>query len=104
MIPLAHSLLIGAMLFALGLSIVLVRRELLFILMGLEFMFNAAALTVVAAGQQWGSADGQVLAIFIIAATASELVIALILVYLGYRQNRIVRVEELATLRDEGAP
>lgn len=103
MIPVSHSLLVSAILFVIGLGIVAVRRELLFVLMGLELMFNAAALTAVAAGQRWGGADGQVLTIFLITATASELVVALILVYLAYRQTGAVRVEDITHLRDRGS-
>lgn len=70
MIPLTHSLVIAALLFTLGLAVVLLRRELLFVLIGLEVMFNGVALTAVAAGQHWGNADGQVLTIFLMAVSA----------------------------------
>lgn len=100
MIPLTHSLVIAALLFTLGLAVVLLRRELLFVLMGLEVMFNGAALTAVAAGQRWGNADGQVLTLLLMAVTAAELVVALILVWLAFQLFRAVRVEDLARLRD----
>jgi len=103
MIPVSHSLIISAALFVIGISIVAVRRELLFVLMGLEVMFNAAGLAAIAAGQRWGNADGQVLTIFLITATASELVVALILIFLAYRQTRAVRVEDITRLHDRGA-
>jgi len=103
MIPVSHSLIISAALFVIGISIVAVRRELLFMLMGLEVMFNAAGLAAIAAGQRWGGADGQVLTIFLITATASELVVALILIFLAYRQTRAVRVEDITRLHDRGA-
>ncbi len=107
MIPLSHSLVIAALLFTLGLALVLLRRELLFILMGLEVMFNGVALTAVAAGRHWGNADGQVLTILLMAVTAAELVVALILVWLAYEHFKAVRVDELTRLRDaaeEDAP
>jgi NADH:ubiquinone oxidoreductase subunit 11 or 4L (chain K) len=100
MIPLGHSLLISAALFVIGLGIVAVRRELLFVLMGLEVMFNAAGLAAIASGQRWHAADGQVLTIFLITATASELVVALVLIFLAYRQSGAVRVEDITRLRD----
>ena len=107
MIPLSHSLIIAALLFTLGLAVILLRRELLFILMGLEVMFNGVALTAIAAGQHWGNADGQVLTIFLMAVTAAELVVALILVWLAFDHFKAMRVEALARLRDDnkgGAP
>jgi len=101
MIPLTHSLVIAALLFTLGLAVVLLRRELLFVLMGLELMFNGVALTAVAAGQHWGNADGQVLTIFLMAVTAAELVVALILVWLAFQHFGAVRVDELSRLRED---
>ena len=46
-IPLEHGLIVATILFALGFYGVMVRRNLLFILMGLEIMMNAAALAFV---------------------------------------------------------
>lgn len=100
MIPLSHSLIISALLFTLGLAIILLRRELLFMLMGLEVMFNGAALTAIAAGQYWHSADGQVLTIFLMVVTAAELAVALILVWLAYDHFRITQADQLTRLRD----
>lgn len=101
MIPLTHSLVCTALLFTLGLAVVLLRRELLFVLMGLEIMFNGVALTAVAAGQHWGNADGQVLTIFLMAVTAAELVVALILVWLAFYRLKAVHVEDLAQLKED---
>ncbi|SES86670.1 NADH dehydrogenase subunit K [Nitrosomonas marina] len=100
MIPLSHSLIIAALLFSLGLLIILVRRELLFILMGLEVMFNGAALTAIAAGQYWKNADGQILTIFLTVVTAAELAIALILVWLAFEHLNTTRADKLNLLKD----
>lgn len=81
-IPLAHALLLAALLFALGLAGVLVRRNLVFILMGIEIMLNGAALAFVAAGAHWGAADGQVMFIFILTLAAAELSVGLALLLL----------------------
>jgi NADH-quinone oxidoreductase subunit K len=58
----------------------LVRRNLLFILMSIEVMLNAAGLAFVAAGARWAQADGQVMFIFILAMAASEVSVGLALV------------------------
>ncbi|SFI49743.1 NADH-quinone oxidoreductase subunit NuoK [Nitrosomonas sp. Nm34] len=101
MIPLSHSLAIAALLFVLGLAVVLLRRELLFILIGLEVMLNGVALTATAAGQYWGNADGQVLVIMLMTVTAAEVAVALILVWLAFDHYRAARVEALTQLREE---
>ena len=49
MIPLQHGLILAAILFALGLTGLMIRRNLLFMLIGLEIMINAAALAFVVA-------------------------------------------------------
>src|SRR5262249_62270184 len=58
-IPMEYGLLLAATLFALGLIGVLVRRNIVFILMSLEIMLNAAGLGFVAAGGRWGQAERQ---------------------------------------------
>jgi NADH-quinone oxidoreductase subunit K len=71
---------LAAVLFALGVAGLLVRRNLLFILMSIEVMLNAAGLAFVAAGARWAQADGQVMFIFILAMAASEVSVGLALV------------------------
>jgi NADH-quinone oxidoreductase subunit K len=82
MSPLAmeYALLLAAALFALGLAGVLMRRNILFILMSIEIMLNAAGLAFIAAGARWGQADGQVMFIFILAMAAAEVAVGLGLV------------------------
>ena len=78
-IPLEHGLLIAAGLFAIGLIGVLVRRNLLFQLLSIEIMLNAAGMAFVIAGARWGEADGQVLFIFVLVMAAAEVAVGLAL-------------------------
>ena len=78
-IPLEHGLLIAAGLFVIGLIGVLVRRNLLFQLLSIEIMLNAAGMAFVIAGARWGEADGQVLFIFILVMAAAEVAVGLAL-------------------------
>lgn len=78
-IPLEHGLLIAAGLFVIGLIGVLVRRSLLFQLLSIEIMLNAAGMAFVIAGARWGEADGQVLFIFILVMAAAEVAVGLAL-------------------------
>jgi NADH-quinone oxidoreductase subunit K len=93
-------LMIAAILFATGLAVVLIRRELLFVLMGIEVMFNGSALTAVAAGQHWDDATGQVMTLFLMTVTGSELAVTLVLVLLIHRLLGIDGVDRLRELRD----
>lgn len=60
-VPLVYGMSLAAVLFALGLLIVLVRRSIVFMLMGLVIMLSAAGLALVLGGHRWGRADGQIL-------------------------------------------
>ena len=71
-IPMSHGLILGGVLFALGLAGLLMRRNLLFILISLEIMLNGAGVAFVAAGSRWGQPDGQIMFLFILAAAAAE--------------------------------
>jgi len=79
-ILLHHGLLVAAALFAIGLIGVLVRRNLLFQLLSIEIMLNAAGMAFVFAGARWGEADGQVMFIFILVMAAAEVAVGLALV------------------------
>lgn len=72
MIPLQHGLILAAILFVLGLTGLVIRRNLLFMLIGLEIMINASALAFVVAGSYWGQTDGQVMYILAISLAAAR--------------------------------
>jgi NADH-quinone oxidoreductase subunit K len=76
-IPMEYGLLLSAVLFALGLIGVLVRRNLIFILMSLEIMLNATGLAFVVAGSRWGQADGQIMFLLILTLAAAEVGVGL---------------------------
>jgi NADH-quinone oxidoreductase subunit K len=79
-VPMEYGLVLAGILFVLGLIGVLVRRNVVFILMSIEIMLNAAGLAFVVAGYHWGQADGQVMFIFILAVAAAEVAVGLALV------------------------
>jgi NADH-quinone oxidoreductase subunit K len=79
-VPMEHGFLLAGTLFVLGLIGVMVRRNILFILLSIEIMLNAAGLAFVVAGARWGRPDGQVMFIFILAMAAAEVSVGLALV------------------------
>ncbi|MEO7163376.1 MAG: NADH-quinone oxidoreductase subunit NuoK [Bdellovibrionia bacterium] len=98
-IPLQHSLLLAGVLFSLGLTGMLVRRNVIFILLSIEIMLNASALAFVAAGAHWRSPDGQVLFIFILTMAAAEVSVGLALVLLFYHRFGTLDVNTLSEMR-----
>ena len=100
-IPLAHVLLLAAVLFGLGLVCTLVwRSNVIMLLIGIEIMLNAAMLVFVGASCHWGQADGQVFALMIMAMTSAEVSLALALVVYLHRRRNTVDVDEFRELRD----
>jgi NADH-quinone oxidoreductase subunit K len=79
-IPMEHGLILAAILFALGLTGVLVRRNIVFMLMSVEVMLNAAGVAFVVAAARWSQVDGQVMFIFILTMAAAEVSVGLALV------------------------
>jgi NADH-quinone oxidoreductase subunit K len=93
-------LIVAAVLFVLGLTGVLTRKNIIFMLLSVEIMLNAAGLAFVAAGSKWQQPDGQVMFLFILAMAAAEVSVALALVLQIYHQHKTLDVEDLKELRD----
>jgi len=98
-ITLEHYLVVSALLFALGLAGVLIRRNLLIIYMSLELMLNAANLALVAFSRFNGNLDGQVFVFFIITVAAAEVAVGLALIVALYRKRQTAHVEDLRTMK-----
>ena len=79
-VPMSNGLIVAGLLFSLGLIGVLVRRNVIFILLSIEVMLNAAGLAFVVAGSRWGQADGQIVFLFILAMAAADVAVGLALV------------------------
>jgi len=98
-IPMDHGLAVAGMLFVIGLAGVMVRRTVLFMLMSLELMLNAAALAFVVAGARWAQPDGQIMFILILTLAACEASVGLALLLQLYRQFRTMDVDRASEMR-----
>jgi len=94
---LTHFLVLGAVLFALGIFGLLTRRNAVGILMSIELMFNAAAINFVAFNKFVSPEDlaGQVFTIFIITIAAAEAAVGLAIVMLMYRNFKGIEVDKI---------
>jgi NADH-quinone oxidoreductase subunit K len=95
----SHGLILAGILFSLGLAGVLVRRNLLFMLLSIEIMLNAAGLAFVVAGAHWAQPDGQVLFLFILTMAAAEVSVGLALILQIYRQLKTLDADGVAEMR-----
>lgn len=103
MIPLSWHLTLAAVVFAIGLCAALTRRNAIIILIGIEIMFNAANLNLVAFWKYSERAatvlSGQMFVLFTIAIAAAEAAVGLALVIAIFRHYRAVDVGRLQELR-----
>lgn len=98
-IPVEHVLVLGLALFLLGLTGVLVRRNVLFQLMSLEIMMNACGLALVVAGQRWGEPDGQIMYMFMLSIAAAEVAVGLGLVLQLHRRYQDLDIDQVSGLK-----
>lgn len=87
--------LLAGLLFALGIAGVIIRKNIIFMLLSVEIMLNAAGLAFIAAGSRWGEPDGQVMFIFILAMAAAEVSIGLALILQIYHQHQSLDIDKL---------
>ncbi len=98
--PIQAYLLLAAVLFAIGLLGVLLKRNALIVMMSVELMLNAANLTFLAFARQRASLDGQAIAFFVISVAAAEAAVGLAIVLAIFRTRGGVNVDEVRTLRE----
>jgi NADH-quinone oxidoreductase subunit K/NAD(P)H-quinone oxidoreductase subunit 4L len=100
-VPLTAYLVVGAILFAIGVYTVIAQRSGVMILMGIEVLLNAIGLNIIAFWRFTAPADysAQIFAILIITIGAVEMAIGLAIVMLLYRQRQTVEVDAYAELK-----
>jgi NADH-quinone oxidoreductase subunit K len=99
-LTLPHFLVLGAMLFAIGVfGIFLNRRNLIVLLMSVELMLLAVNMNFVAFSTWMGDAAGQVFVFFILTVAAAEAAIGLAILVLLFRNLSTINVDELDSLK-----
>lgn len=100
MVSLNAYLIISAVLFSLGLFCVLVRRNAIAILMGIELILNATNVNVVAFSHFRGNlVDGPIFAMFVILLAATEAVVGLALILSIFSRYRTIHVDDVSELK-----
>jgi NADH-quinone oxidoreductase subunit K len=94
-----QGLALASILFVTGMLGVLVRRNIIFILMSIEIMLNAAGIAFIAAGARWGQPDGQVMFIFILVMAAAEVAVGLALVLQIYHRMKSLDADAVSRMR-----
>ena len=93
------SLILGALLFAIGVVGFLVRRNLIVMFMCIEIMLTGVNLSLVAFSRRFAVVDGQIIALFVIAIAAVEAAVGLMLIVTIYRTRETISVDELDRMK-----
>lgn len=94
-----HFLVLAAILFAIGVAGVLLRRNTLIIMMSIELMLNAANLTILTFARMHGDLGGHSFAMVVMAVAAAEVAVGLAIVVAIFRGRRHVDVDRLNLLK-----
>jgi NADH-quinone oxidoreductase subunit K len=98
-VPASAYLGLSAVLFALGMAGVLIRRSALIVFMSIELMLNAANLALVTFSRLHGAVDGQVVVFFVLVVAATEVAIGLAIIVDIFRARDTVDVDDADLLR-----
>jgi NADH-quinone oxidoreductase subunit K len=97
---LVHFLIVGALLFSLGLMAVLSKRNVIMVLMGIELILNSANINFIAFSRFTElSLDGQMIALFVIIIAAAEAAVALAIVLNVYSRFNTINLDEISTMK-----
>lgn len=100
-VSLEHYLLLGALLFCIGLYGALAKRHAVAILMSIELMLNAVNINLVAFANYLKPTDvvGQVFTVFVITIAAAEVAVGLAIVLAVYRTHRTISIEDVDLMK-----
>jgi len=99
MVPINYYIILSAILFTIGVTGVLIRRNALIIFMSIELMLNAANLAIVAFSSAIQSFSGQIFVFFVIAVAAAEVAVGLALIVEIFKSKRSIDVDQMNSLK-----
>jgi NADH-quinone oxidoreductase subunit K len=98
-VTLASYLVLSGLLFSIGATVVLLRRNAIVVFMGVEIMLNAANLSFVTFARLNGDLSGQVVAFFVMVVAAAEVVVGLAIIVAIFRTRRSASVDDANLLK-----
>ena len=99
MVPIDNYIILSAILFTIGVTGVLIRRNALIIFMSIELMLNSANLAIVAFSSVIQSFSGQIFVFFVIAVAAAEVAVGLALIVEIFKSKRSIDVDQMSGLK-----
>jgi len=98
-VTLTYYLVLASILFAIGATTVLLRRNAIIVFMGIELMLNATNLLLVTFSRLHANLTGQVLAFFVMVVAAAEVVVGLAIIVAIFRTRRSASVDDVNLLK-----
>ncbi len=99
MLTLNHFLFLSLALFSIGVTGVLVRRNIVIVLMSLELVFNSVNISLAAFSYYLQTLDGMIFVVFSITIAAAEVAVGLAILVVVYRRRKTVFVNDLKEMR-----
>ena len=100
MVPIAYYLVLGAILFSIGVCSFLIRRNVITIFMSIELMLNAVNLTFVAFAHMWHRVEGQIFVFFVMVVAAAEAAVGLAIIIALFRARQTLNVDQINLMKD----
>ena len=94
-----YGLYLSILLFTVGLLIVIIKRNAIFVLIGIELMLNAGNLNLMVFSSRDPAIQGQVFGIFVVALAAAEAAIALAILLHIYKHFKTANLDEITKLK-----
>ena len=99
--PLEPLLLLGAWLFAMGIGVILIKKNTIMMLIGIELMLNGSNINLVAFNQRFHQhQEGQMFALFVILIAVCEAAVGLAIILRVYRYYQTSVPDEISELKD----
>ena len=92
-------LMLGALLFCIGVYGVIVRKNAVMVLMSIELILNSVNINLLAFDRLNGNSEGNVFALYVIAVAAAEVGVGLAMVLLIYRNRKSISLDELSDMK-----
>jgi len=99
MLETSYYLVLAALIFTVGATGVLLRRNALIIFMCIEMMLNSVNLTLIALARQWGDLEGQIFVFMIMAVAAAEVAVGLAILIANVRHRNSINIDEINLLK-----
>ena len=100
MVPIAYYLVLGAILFSIGIAAFLIKRNIITIFMSIELMLNAVNLTFVAFAHMWHQISGQIFVFFVMVVAAAEAAVGLAIIIALYRARQTLNVDQINLMKN----